>query len=146
VPKLAPLGIAQSTRGYQPMRISHHKASWVNGQNWPEPSWPLKLGEGDVWDQARLRKECIEPWQALERQGVGVHVGEWGAYQRTPHAVALAWMKDFLALWKEADWGWALWNFRGSFGILDSSRADAKYEDFRGHKLDRAMLDLLQAG
>jgi len=146
VPGLIPLGVAQSTRGYQPMRISHHKASWVGGQNWPEPSWPLRLGEGDVWDQARLRRECLEPWQALERQGVGVHVGEWGAYQHTPHTVALAWMKDFLALWKEAGWGWALWNFRGSFGVLDSNRADVRYEDFRGHKLDRAMLELLRAG
>jgi hypothetical protein len=38
-----------------------------------------------------------------------------------------------------------LWNFRGSFGVLDSGRADVQYEDWRGHKLDRAMLRLLQA-
>ncbi len=35
-------------------------------------------------------------------------------------------------------------NFRGSFGILDSSRADVGYEDFHGHKLDRKMLELLE--
>jgi hypothetical protein len=29
-------------------------------------------------------------------------------------------------------------------GILDSGRTDVKYEDWRGHKLDRAMLELLQ--
>jgi hypothetical protein len=28
--------------------------------------------------------------------------------------------------------------------VLDSKRADVKYEDFRGHKLDREMLTLLQ--
>ena len=33
----------------------------------------------------------------------------------------------------------------GSFGVLDSDREDVAYEDWRGHKLDRAMLDLLQA-
>jgi endoglucanase len=146
VPELVPLGVAQSTRGYQPMRVSHHQASWVNGQNWPEPAWPLTLKEGDVWDRDRLRRECIEPWQALERQGVGIHVGEWGAYQRTPHRVALAWMRDFLELWKQAGWGWALWNLRGSFGVVDSGRTDVAYEDWQGHKLDRAMLDLLRAG
>ena len=53
-------------------------------------------------------------------------------------------MHDCLVLWKEAGWGWALWNFRGSFGILDSGRSDVDYEQFRGHKLDGAMLDLLQ--
>ena len=37
-----------------------------------------------------------------------------------------------------------MWNFRGSFGILDSDRKDVQYEDFNGHKLDRKMLELLQ--
>ena len=35
-------------------------------------------------------------------------------------------------LWREMGWGWAMWNFRGSFGILDSGRDDVDYEDFRG--------------
>jgi endoglucanase len=72
-------------------------------------------------------------------------VGEFGAYNKTPHKVVLAWMRDCLTVWKEMGWGWALWNFRGSFGILDSGRTDVAYEDWRGHKLDRAMLELLQA-
>jgi endoglucanase len=143
---LADLKIAQSTRGYQPSRISHYKASWMQGSDkWPEPTWPLQLGEGNVWDKERLRKEQIEPWKQLQRQGVGVHVGEWGAYQYTPHAVVLAWMRDYLELWKEAGWGWSMWNFRGSFGILDSNRQDITYEDWHGHKLDRKMLELVQA-
>jgi endoglucanase len=53
-------------------------------------------------------------------------------------------MRDSLSLWKEAGWGWALWNLRGSFGILDSSRKDVRYEDYHGHKLDREMLELLR--
>jgi len=36
-------------------------------------------------------------------------------------------------------------SFRGSFGVLDSGRKDVAYEDFRGHKLDREMLDLLRS-
>jgi endoglucanase len=124
--------------------LTHYKASWVGGGNWAEPTWPLKEGD-KAWDRERLRAERIAPWKAIEAKGVGVHVGEWGAYNRTPHAVVLAWARDCLALWKEAGWGWALWNLRGSFGILDSDRKDVAYEDFRGHKLDRAFLDLLRA-
>jgi endoglucanase len=146
VPAFAELRLAQSTRGYQPSRISHYKASWMQGSDtWPEPTWPLKISDKDVWDKERLRKEQITPWQALEKQGVGVHVGEWGAYQHTPHKVVLAWMRDYLELWKEAGWGWSMWNFRGSFGILDSNRQDITYDTWRGHKLDRAMLELIQA-
>jgi endoglucanase len=49
-----------------------------------------------------------------------------------------------LPLWKDAGWGWAMWNFRGGFGVLDSNRKDVKYEDFMGHKLDRKMLEILK--
>jgi hypothetical protein len=40
--------------------------------------------------------------------------------------------------------GYALWNFRGDFGVMDSGRKDVGYENWYGHKLDRKMLTLLQ--
>ncbi len=146
VHRLADLGIGQSTRGYEPMRISHFKASWIQGSDeWPEPTWPLRSGDSEI-NRETLVRTRIRPWQDLEKKGVGIHVGEWGAFNRTPHPVVLAWMRDCLDLWKSAGWGWALWNLRGSFGVLDSDRADVQYEDFRRHKLDRRMLELLQKG
>jgi endoglucanase len=141
---LAGLGIAQSTRGYDPMQVTHYKANWVQGaEQWPEPTWPLKQGE-KVVDKEFLKKDRIAPWKKLEEKGVGIHIGEWGAFNHTPHKVVLAWMRDVLELWKEAGWGWSMWNFRGGFGILDSGREDVKYEEHRGHKLDGEMLALLQ--
>jgi endoglucanase len=141
---LADLGIAQSTRGYDPMRLTHYRASWMDGSDkWPAPTWPLTEG-GQNCDRAWYLHNRVEPWKKLEAQGVGVHVGEWGAYNKTPHEVVLPWARDLLGLWQEAGWGWALWNFRGSFGILDSGRADVVYEDFHGHQLDRKFLDLLR--
>jgi endoglucanase len=142
--ELVGLKVAAATRGYQPFRLTHYRAEWVSGSDkWAEPTYPLQEGN-TVWDINRLR-EFYKPWKELEKQGVGVMVGEFGAYNKTPHKVVLAWMRDCLAVWKEMGWGWALWNFRGSFGILDSGRTDVAYEDWRGHKLDRAMLELLQA-
>ena len=66
------------------------------------------------------------------------------SFNRTPHPVALAWMKSWLGRWREARFGWALGNFRGSFGILDCGCLDVADEAWRGHQLDRAMLHLLQ--
>jgi len=144
--ELVGVGVAAATRGYQPMPISHWQASWVGGSDtWAEPTYPLKQGNR-MWDRAYHQEFFIKPWKQLESRGVGVMVGEFGAFNRTPHGVVLAWMRDCLDNWKDAGWGWALWNLRGSFGVLDSGRADVKYEDWRGHKLDREMLELLRAG
>ena len=98
-----------------------------------------------LYDRSTHHQEQIAPWKTLETKGARVHVGEWGVFNRTPHPVALAWMEDCLRNWKDAGWGWALWELRGGFGVLDSNRADVVYEDFRGHKLDRRMLELLRA-
>ncbi|MFW6107017.1 MAG: hypothetical protein ACOC8H_02550, partial [bacterium] len=42
----------------------------------------------------------------------------------------LRWAEDQLAVWRDAGVGWALWNPRGSFGIIDSNREDVDYEEF----------------
>jgi endoglucanase len=148
VPGIVDLGLVQSTRGYLPKAVSHYTATWVPKNEFESlalPTWPLVDARGQRWDREKLRAELIVKWQPLVARGVAVHVGEWGCFNRTPHDVTLAWMSDLLALWKEAGWGWALWNLRGTFGLIDSGRADARYEDFRGHKLDRKMLELLLA-
>lgn len=141
-------GIVQSTRGYLPKMISHYTAAWVppnEFESLAKPTWPMADRDGVVWNRGKLSRELIEKWQPLANAGVPVHVGEWGCFNKTPHEVCLAWMTDLLALWKEAGWGWALWNLRGPFGIVDSGRADVHFEYFRGHQLDRKMLELLIA-
>ena len=43
--ELADLHIAQATRGYTPIEISHYKASWIHGgENLPFPRWPQVMG------------------------------------------------------------------------------------------------------
>lgn len=146
---LADAGVVQSTRGYLPKMVSHYTATWVPANEFEsleKPTWPMVDKHGVRWDREKLRAELIAKWQPLVAQGVPVHVGEWGCFTQTPHATVLGWMTDLLALWKEAGWGWAMWNLRGGFGVLDSGRPDVAYEDFRGHKLDRKMLELLRAG
>jgi hypothetical protein len=105
---------------------------------------PERSALGIVHDKEWLRRETITPWQDFQSKGGAVMVGEWGAFHKTPHEVTLHWAADCLANWKDANWGWALWNFRGPFGILDSERDDVRYEDHQGHKLDRRFLELLQ--
>jgi len=136
-------GAIHSTRGYAPFKLSHYLAPWA-GTPRELPEWPLKAKGVVEWDKQILYRWCIWPFEEFQKLGARVFVGEWGCWNRTPHPVTLAWMRDFLNLWKQTGWGWALWCFRGSFGILDSGRKDVRYENWRGHKLDRKMLELLQ--
>lgn len=145
---LVDLGLVQSTRGYLPKMVSHYTATWVpknEFESFEKPTWPMTDASGQLWNREKLRHELIDKWKPLIERGVPVHVGEWGCFTATPHEAVLGWMGDLLALWKEAGWGWAMWNLRGTFGIVDSHRPDVQYEDFRGHKLDRKMLELLLA-
>lgn len=144
---LIDLGLVQSTRGYDPMSLSHYTATWVpkdEFETFNAPTWPLPGDDGKLWDKAALKEKLIDRWQPLIDNGVPVHVGEWGCYNKTPHEVVLPWMKDILSLWKEVGWGYAMWNLKGNFGVLNSGREDVKYEDYKGHKLDRKMLELLK--
>ncbi len=145
---LADQGIVQSTRGYLPKMISHYTATWVppnEFESLEKPTWPMVAKHGVLWNREKLRAELITKWKPLTDLGVPIHVGEWGCFTQTPRAACIGWMTDLLALWKEAGWGWSMWNLRGGFGIVDSNRVETRYEDFHGHKLDREMLELLQA-
>ncbi|MGA2679502.1 MAG: cellulase family glycosylhydrolase [Sedimentisphaerales bacterium] len=144
---IADLGVVQSTRGYDPMSVSHYTAGWVPKdafQTFNVPTWPLKGDDGKIWDKTALRATLIDTWKPLMAKGVPVHVGEWGCFNKTPHNVAISWMTDLLSLWKEVGWGYAMWNLRGPFGVMDSEREDVEYEDYKGHKLDRKMLELMK--
>ena len=141
------LGLVQSTRGYLPKAVSHYTANWVprdEFETMTPPTWPLKDDQGQIWDRNRLKQELIDRYRPLIEKGVQIHIGEWGSFNKTPHPVTLAWIEDCLSLWKEAGWGNAMWNLRGPFGVLDSERQDVRYEDFKGHKLDRTMMELLR--
>jgi endoglucanase len=144
IPELTDLNIAQSCRAYYPHYISHYQASWV----WKDPSMaPMPVWPGII-DGRHFSREQLEefykPWIELVKNGVGVHCGEGGCYNRTPHPVFLAWFSDILDILTRHNIGYALWNFRGDFGILDSRRTDIEYTDWYGHKLDSKLLELLQ--
>lgn len=143
IPELADLDIAQSCRGYHPGIISHYKAPWAmkDPDKAPEPKWPGQVGEQYLGRE--MLEKFYQPWIDLVNKGVGVHCGESGAWKKTPHAVFLAWFGDVLGILTSHGIGYALWEFSGDFGLLNSGREDVAYEDWHGQKLDRKLLTLL---
>jgi aryl-phospho-beta-D-glucosidase BglC (GH1 family) len=78
-----------------------------------------------------------------KRDSIPLMVQEFGVYNKTPYDVTIAFLSDLVKLFNENQIGWALWNFSGAFGILNSDRSDCQYETYQGYKLDRAMLETL---
>ena len=143
IPEIADLDIAQSCRGYHPGAISHYKAPWATKDttNVPEPKWPGQVGEKYL--SRAMLESFYKPWIDLVGKGVGVHCGECGCWNKTPHDVFLAWFGDVLDILTSNGIGFSLWEFAGDFGVLDSRRDDVAYEDWHGHKLDRKLLTLM---
>ena len=144
ITEIADLDIAQSCRGYNPGLISHYKAPWANNdpEHMPEPKWPGQVG--NQYLSREMLEKFYEPWIALANSGVGVHCGECGCWNKTPHHVFLAWFTDLLDILSASNIGFAIWNFTGDFGVLDSGRTDVAYKDWYGHKLDERFLDVLK--
>lgn len=134
-----------SGRGYFPMDVTHYQAEWVRKPEYPlSLAWPPGTdhqGEGS----ALLYENINANWGATIKHKLPFHIGEWGVYNKTPHAVALALMGDYLHVFDRLGLGWMLWNFRGPFGVVDSGRKDVNYERFDGGVLDEKMLSLLTA-
>lgn len=144
IPEIFDLDIGQSCRGYFPHYISHYRAPWVykNPEDAPNPVWPGRIRDKE-FNRESLEK-FYKPWIDAVKNGVGVHCGECGCYRETPHGVFLSWFEDVIGVLSDYNIGYALWNFRGDFGILDSKRKDVEYVDWYGHKLDKKLLQLLQ--
>ncbi|MGC1374166.1 MAG: cellulase family glycosylhydrolase, partial [Candidatus Sulfotelmatobacter sp.] len=144
IPDLFETGMIQSCHTYHPVQLTHYKCEWARGLltgDEPVPTWPLKTAKGTI-DRSELA-HTFKPWSELAAQGVPIHFGEMGCYKHTPPDVVLAWFDDTLSVIGDLHSGWALWNFRGPFGVLDTQRVGTKYEDWHGHQLDRPLLDLL---
>ena len=144
ITEIADLDIAQSCRGYYPHLISHYKAPWANKDpgHMIIPKYPGQVG--DQYLSRQMLEDYYKPWIELKNKGVGVHCGECGCWNKTPHDVFLAWFGDVLNILTTNEIGFALWEFIGDFGILNSGRADVEYEDWGGYKLDKKLLELIQ--
>ena len=145
VPDLIDTGVVQSPRDYFPAELTHYRTEWALGVKRAEPpTWPLKDQQGKVLADRQAIADLLQPWREMEQEGVRIHFGEMGCNKRVPYQTVLAWFNDSPEVMGEPGSSWALWNFRGPCGILDTERAGTKFENWRGHQLDRALLDVLQ--
>lgn len=147
-PELSDLNVIMSGRGYQPFHLTHWHAEWNQKDgsfDWPYPEWPGK-GEGDKKWNRQFLMDFYKPWKDMADTGCKVHIGECGVYNKVKNETALAWYKDFFSVLNELKFGWALWNFRGPFGIAEHRRENTRWETMDGLIVDRDLYELYIAG
>jgi hypothetical protein len=133
--------------------ISIKKGDIVKTYSLSDFTWGKKQGTYQIDENGNLKTingEDLLPFgdykdffDDANENNIPVMVQEFGVHNQTPHLVAVAFLTDLSAFFREQNVGWALWNLTGSFGILNSTRADCTYETYQGYKLDRKMLDAL---
>ncbi len=147
IPELFDTGIMQSCHDYKPGEVTHYHAEWARpaSMNYRYPTWPEKDASGKVIADRQTIRNDFRAWAGLAQHGIPIHFGEMGCNRYTPPKVVYAWFHDALDMIHGLHSGWALWNFRGPFGILDTNRAGTEYTGFHGHQLDSTLLKILQA-
>jgi len=159
----------QSFHMYEPAWLTHLGASWT--YPWyiyeEQPEYPgiapnlekylEKLPRDSPHRRSYLRylnvridrkwlKDWMKPYLDLKEKGVFVHCGELGVYaKKVPRQSQLNWYRDVLSLLSEHKIGWAQWNLRGPFGIINTGREEFHSETLsNGDRLDRELLDLIR--
>jgi Endoglucanase len=146
LPELADAGVIHSGRGYYPFQVTHYKAEWAQGADkWDMPEYPGQVARGEYADKESIRR-YYAPWREVEAKGVEVHIGEFGCYNKLPNDLALRWFSDLIEVFAENRWGYSLWNFKGSFGVVEHGRPGTVYENYKGFKVDRELLEILKNG
>ncbi len=163
--------LGQSFHVYQPGWLTHLGASWTyvwfNYDEQPEypgvapniDKYLEKLPLDSPHRGAYLRykgvgidKDWLEQWMKpyidlKEKDGVFVHCGELGVYsKKVPRRSQLNWYRDVLEILSQHKIGWAQWNLRGPFSIMNTGREEFHSETLPdGDRLDRELLRLIQS-
>ena len=127
---------------YDPMWFTHQGAAWgVQGwvylQGVPYPSTPDNVQEileqvpddrvrlevqrygWDNWNASRLGAEIAAVSEWAQRRGVPLYCGEFGVYRAYAKAADRAtWISDARTALEAKKIGWAMWDYRGDFGLV----------------------------
>ncbi len=136
---------------YIPMLVTHYRTSWNDVGAYGGPvTYPGQLvSEEDAavldaevaavvarnngyFDRDVLEARIEKPLALARATGLPLYCGEWGVYRRAPEEARLNWYRDMRAILEANNIGWATWDHKGGFGIMDAER-----------KPDQALVDIL---
>ncbi|MCB9496188.1 MAG: cellulase family glycosylhydrolase [Fibrobacteria bacterium] len=123
---------------YNPMCITHYRASWTEIGAWTGPveypglPWPFgvptdvpeplrsRMEQSNVVsDESTMLEEIQLPLSRARETGLGLYCGEFGVHDKAPLELRKAWLSDAVAVFESQGIGWAVWDWKGVFGVVD---------------------------
>ena len=125
---------------YIPFLLTHHTASWVKIGEYDGPvNYPGKIvNEEDmdglpedlrqemshytkVYTKDSLESLIMLPVEYARERGLPLYCGEWGCLPSVEQETRLRWYADVKEILERHDIGWANWDYKGGFGIINES-------------------------
>jgi endoglucanase len=127
---------------YTPMALTHYGAGWTKVGEYEGPvrypgvvvdeddlaglpddlAGAIRDGRGLYFDRTVLEEKLAKPLALARERGLPLYCGEWGALPSTPRADRLRWYRDFRSVLERNGIGWAHWDYKGGFGVVDGDR------------------------
>jgi endoglucanase len=130
---------------YEPFLLTHHTASWTGIKDYKGPvNYPgVIVKEEDLKnlpDSLRntvlrnkttytidsIRKHFAKPIAVAKKYNLPLYCGEWGCLNTVPDGARLQWFKDMKTVLEQNNIGWATWDYKGGFGIVNGKGEEEK--------------------
>jgi endoglucanase len=127
-----------SAHFYEPLLFTHYRAHWAVMRDYEGPiNYPGEIVPEEDWDalSPEVRSACrnervfsaanieqaFAAALALAREtGVPLWCSEFGALHHTPEPARERWFRDVLATFDRHRIPWAVWDYKGDFGVFDA--------------------------
>ena len=118
---------------YNPMLLTHYKASWTSTRDVTVPvHYPGQLiAEADldsagnhaidgkkIYNIDVIEKDFMQVVEVAKKYNLKIYCGEYGCINGAPEEDKIRWYKDLYTLFERHDMARANWDYKGSFGII----------------------------
>ena len=127
---------------YNPFPLTHYRASWTEQKENPlnvyYPGYIVKKEDVEKlspelkkrwgWlarsynDINTLDKQIKEAYDAATAMGRTLYLGEFGCLHGAGKENLINWLRDVVSLCEKYDIGYASWDYKGGFGIIDKGQ------------------------